>query len=122
MIGLCHTGTRLCDGVTRREFLRVGGLGLAGLSLPGLLRGQTGRGKARSCVQLFMWGGPSQQETFDPKPNAPEGVRGQFKPIATSVPGVRVCEHLPMLARRADRYAILRSVTHTGVNHGTSSD
>src|SRR5262249_45283082 len=78
-------------------------------------------GKARSCIQLFMWGGPSQHETFDLKPNAPAGIRGQFRPIATNVPGIRICEHLPLLARMADRYAILRSVTHTGVNHGTSA-
>ncbi len=68
-----------------------------------------------------MWGGPSQHETFDLKPHAPDGIRGEFKPIATNVPGIRICEHLPLLARRADRYAILRSVTHTGVNHGTSA-
>jgi hypothetical protein len=68
-----------------------------------------------------MWGGPSQQETFDLKPNAPDGIRGEFKPIATSVPGIRICEHLPRLAELANRYAILRSVTHTGVNHGTSA-
>jgi hypothetical protein len=68
-----------------------------------------------------MWGGPSQHETFDLKPHAPEGVRGEFRPIATNVPGIRICEHLPLLARRADRYAIVRSLTHTGVNHGTSA-
>src|SRR5437868_10489291 len=125
MISLCGSGSRLCDGVTRREFLRVGGLGVAGLSWPDLLRlraqAATARTKVKSCIRLFMWGGPSQQETFDPKPNAPDGVRGQFKPIATNVAGIRICEHLPMLARMADRYAILRSLTHTGVNHGTSA-
>jgi hypothetical protein len=68
-----------------------------------------------------MWGGPAQQETFDLKPHAPEGVRSLFRPIATCVPGIHICEHLPSLARLADRYAILRSVTHTGVNHGTSA-
>ena len=75
----------------------------------------------KSCIRLFMWGGPSQHETFDLKPNAPEGIRGQFQPIATNVPGIRICEHLPLLARMADRYAILRSLTHTGINHGTSA-
>src|SRR5437868_11152228 len=125
MISLCGSGSRLCDGVTRREFLRVGGLGVAGLSWPDLLRlraqAATARTKVKSCIRLFMWGGPSQQETFDPKPNAPDGIRGDFKPIATNVAGIRICEHLPMLARMADRYAILRSLTHTGVNHGTSA-
>jgi hypothetical protein len=124
MLHLCGSGSRLCDGVTRREFLRVGALGLGGLSLPGLLQGRAAgasTGRAKSCIQLFMWGGPSQHETFDLKPNAPDGIRGEFKPIATRVPGIRICEHLPRLAQIADRYAILRSLTHTGVNHGTSA-
>jgi hypothetical protein len=127
MLHLYGSGSRLCDGVTRREFLRVGGLGLAGLTLPALLGGRAatattaGEPRARSVIQLFMWGGPSQHETFDLKPNAPDGIRGEFRPIATSVPGIRICEHLPQLARRADRYAIVRSLTHTGVNHGTSA-
>jgi hypothetical protein len=125
MLDLCGPGNRLCDGVTRREFLRVGGLSLAGLTLPELLRarasGDAPRGRAKSCIQLFMWGGPSQHETFDLKPHAPEGVRGEFRPIETNMPGIRICEHLPLLARRADRYAIVRSLTHTGVNHGTSA-
>ena len=125
MLQLCGPGTRLCDGLTRREFLRVGGLGLAGLTLPDLLRGKAtaapATGRAKSCIHLFMWGGPSQHETFDLKPNAPSGVRGEFQPIATNVSGIRICEHLPMMAKMADRYAILRSVTHTGTNHGTSA-
>src|SRR5260370_16724592 len=126
MLHLLCNGARLCDGIARREFLRIGGLGLAGLTLPALLQGRARDapaevGRARSCIQLFMWGGPSQQETFDLKPNAPEGIRGLFKPITTNVTGTRICEHLPLLAQRADRYAILRSVTHTGVNHGTSA-
>jgi hypothetical protein len=65
-----------------------------------------------------MTGGPSQHETFDPKPDAPSGIRGEFQPIATSVPGIRICEHLPMLARQAERYAILRSVYHGSDTHG----
>src|SRR5262245_35142766 len=126
MLHLVGRGTRLCDGVTRREFLRAGALGLAGLTLPELLRQRAAaapaaRGTVKSCIQLFMWGGPSQHETFDLKPGAPEGVRGAFRPIATNVPGVRICEHLPRLAARADRYAVVRSLTHTGVNHGTSA-
>ena len=126
MLHLCGPGTRLCDGVTRREFLRVGGLGLAGLTLPALLRARSDAGparcgKAKSVIQLFMWGGPSQLETFDLKPNAPDGIRGDFQPIATRTPGIRICEHLPRLAAATERYAILRSVTHTGTNHGTSA-
>src|SRR5437870_7259336 len=123
MLDLAGGRSRLCDGLTRRQFLSAGGLALAGLSLPGLLSAHPAatRPRARRCVQLFMWGGPAQQETFDLKPHAPEGVRSLFRPIATAVPGIRICEHLPRLARLADRYAILRSVTHTGVNHGTSA-
>jgi hypothetical protein len=125
MLHLCTTAARLCDGVSRREFLRVGGLSLAGLTLPQFLHARAAdsqtRTKVKSCIQLFLWGGPSQHETFDLKPHAPDGIRGQFNPIATNVTGIRICEHMPLLARMADRYAILRSVTHTGVNHGTSA-
>jgi hypothetical protein len=123
MLHLYGAGARLCDGLTRRELLRVGGLGLASLALPELFRARaagTAR-RAKSVIQLFLWGGPSQLETFDLKPHAPDGVRGPFRPIATSVPGTRIGEHLPHLARRAHRYALLRSFTHTGVNHGTSA-
>src|SRR5690242_9905624 len=83
----------------RREFLRAGSLGLFGLGLPQLLSapGATRR-RAKACIVLFMWGGPAQQDTWDPKPDAPAEYRGEFKPIATSLPGLRVCEHLPLLA------------------------
>jgi hypothetical protein len=124
MLDLAGGGSRLCDGMVRREFLRIGGLALGGLALPGLLGARAflpTEHRFKRCLQLFMWGGPAQQETFDLKPNAPDGVRSLFRPIATSVPGIQICEHLPRLARIADRYAILRSVTHTGVNHGTSA-
>jgi hypothetical protein len=124
MLRLYDSGSRLCDGMTRREFLRVGAVGFGGLSVPALLRGQStvrGEPRARSVIQLFMWGGPSQHETFDLKPHAPDGVRGEFRPTATSVPGIRICEHLPLLAARAGLYAIVRSLSHTGVNHGTSA-
>jgi hypothetical protein len=124
MLQLSGPGTRLCDGVSRREFLRIGSLSLAGLSLPDLFRAKAAtasKTRAKSVVQLYMWGGPSQLETFDLKPNAPDGIRGDFRPIASKVPGIRICEHLPKLATVADRYATLRSVTHTGTNHGTSA-
>jgi hypothetical protein len=131
MLHLLGPGARLCDGSTRRQFLTVGGLGLTGLTVPSLLHGRAVAaarpestrvpGKAKSCIMLYMWGGPSQLETFDLKPDAPDGIRGEFKPIATSVPGTRICEHLPQMARRADRYAIVRSVTHPGTNHSSSA-
>src|SRR6516165_4599133 len=125
MLHLCGPGPRLCDGLTRREFLSAGSLGLAGLALPALFHARaaaaTPAARTKSVIQLFLWGGPSQHETFDLKPHAPEGVRGEFRPIETNMPGIRICEHLPLLARLADRYAIVRSLTHTGVNHGTSA-
>lgn len=123
MLHLCGRGMRLCDGVSRREFLRAGGLGLAGLGLAELLRAEASQRKThfKRVLQLFLWGGPSQHETFDPKPHAPDGVRGAFGSIATRTPGLRICEYLPRLARLSDRFAIVRSLTHTGTNHGTSA-
>jgi hypothetical protein len=116
-------------GGTRREFLRVGALGLCGLGLPDLLASADARGtggapasfgRARACILMFMWGGPSQLDTWDPKPDAPAEVRGEFGPIATRVPGVRVSEHFPRLAGLADRYAIIRSMTHGDRAHLSS--
>src|SRR5262245_5913518 len=104
MISLHGGAARLCDGLRRRDFLRLGALGAAGLGLPQLLRaeaaGQTGgRRRATSCILFFLQGGQSQIETFDMKPDAPDNIRGEFRPVATSVPGTQVCEHLPRLAR-----------------------
>jgi hypothetical protein len=79
---------------------------------------QTSPGKAKSCILLFATGGPAQQETFDPKPYADSSVRGDFQAISTSVPGIRICEHLPLLARSAHRYAIVRSTYHNSGTHG----
>jgi len=110
--------------MNRRTFLHAGvlaplGFGLAdALRLRAAARTTPGGGQAKACILLFLTGGPAQQETFDPKPDAPSGTRGEFKPTATNVPGVQICEHLPMLARLADRYAILRSVWHGSDTHG----
>jgi uncharacterized protein (DUF1501 family) len=110
--------------MNRRTFLQAGVLAPFGFGLSQALwlrssaRAAGGAGKAKACILLFMTGGPAQQETFDPKPDAPEGTRGEFRPIATNVPGMQICEHLPMLARLADRYAILRSVWHGSDTHG----
>ena len=78
----------------RREVLRAGALSLFGLSLPQLLAVEKPAKTPKACVVLFMWGGPAQQDTWDMKPEAPDVYRGEFKPIATSVPGVQICEHL----------------------------
>lgn len=104
----------------RRELLRAGALSLFGLGLPNLLAKAPAR-RPRSCIILFMWGGPAQQDTWDLKPDAPDVYRGEFKPIATSVPGVQICEHLPMLAKRAHELCIIRSMTHNDVNHTTAT-
>lgn len=112
--------------VNRREFLRAGGLSLFGLGSPQLLQARAqpaaaARPRARACILLFMWGGPAQQDTWDLKPNAPAEYRGEFRPIATNVPGLHVCEHLPRLARHADQLALIRSMTHNDVNHLTAT-
>src|SRR5713101_1643847 len=104
--------------LTRRELIDFGLGGTLGLSLGGLWRAQaaapmdarTGLKPIRSCILVFFYGGPSHIDTFDMKPNAPAEVRGEFKPIATSVTGVRVCEHLPMMARLMHKVAQVRSV------------
>jgi hypothetical protein len=108
----------------RRSLLKAGALGLAGLHLPALLRAEAARrppARARSIIFLNQFGGPSHLDTFDLKPEAPENIRGEFRPIATSVPGTHVCEHLPRLARLADRYALLRAVSHGMRNHNSAS-
>jgi hypothetical protein len=105
----------------RRQFLRIGGLGL-GLSLAQLLQGQAAgssrrQATARNAILLFQFGGPSHLDTFDPKPLAPSGIRGEFASIPTGVPGIQVSEHLPRLACLVDKYALVRSVHHNRSSH-----
>src|SRR5437588_1188707 len=129
MLSLHDRPARLCDGLDRRELLRVGGLSALGLALPDLLRAAslprskvhgTTFGKARSVLFLWLQGGPPQHETFDPKPDAPAEVRGEFRPIATNVPGIRFSELLPRTARIADRLAVVRSIATGDNNHDVS--
>src|SRR5579863_3129511 len=131
MLSIPGQGVRSCGGLTRREWLRVGGLGSVGLSLPLLSAGRvlTARGlaaesesrpsfgRARSCIVLFLFGAPAHQDLWDLKPAAPLEVRGEFRPIPSSVPDLFVGEHLPMLAQRAYRFALIRSVTHPDNTH-----
>jgi hypothetical protein len=106
----------------RRRLLQVGGLGLFGLSLPQLLRAESTAGApARSCVLFLLHGGPSQLDTWDMKPEAPAEVRGEFEPIRTSVPGIHIVEHLPLLAHQAHRFSIVRSMTHPAINHNAAT-
>ena len=110
-----------CDGLHRRDFLRIGGLTGVGLSLAQYLQiaeaGQVGPAKAKAAIFVRLSGGPSHMDTFDLKPDAPESHRGEFREISTNVPGVRFSEHLPKLAKCADKFAILRGVSHTLADH-----
>jgi hypothetical protein len=130
MLTMLDRGSRLCDGWTRREWLRAGGLGLVGLSLPDLLRSrltaaapaglERAFGKARACIVLFLLGGPPQHETWDPKPDAPVEIRGDLKPIASAVPGLQVGELMPRVARLAGRCCVLRAVSTRDNAHSSS--
>lgn len=129
MLGLnVARGVRHCDGLSRREALKIGALGVAGLSLPMLLRNEGHAApaaalapRARSVILLFLSGGPSHLDTWDLKPDAPEEVRGTFAPIATNVPGIQIGEHLPRMSRVADKCCIIRSMRHANGNHPAAS-
>src|SRR5262245_55651041 len=116
----------LFDGLTRRELLRIGGLGMLGLGLPELARLRAAapatspafRRRGNCCVFLFLFGGPSHIDLWDMKPAAPAEVRGEFRPQATCVPGIKVSEQLPLLARHMDKVCLLRSMTHHMNVHG----
>jgi uncharacterized protein (DUF1501 family) len=109
---------------SRRDLVRAGSLGVLGLGLSSLLdspaRAAAPTRRAKSCILLFMWGGPSHLDTWDPKPDAPAEVRGEFKAIDTVTPGLRVGEHFPKLSTRTDRLAVVRSMTHRDVAHLSS--
>ena len=124
------TDYRSTRTVHRRDLLQAGSLGLLGLSLGDLLAGKEAEakpvssssfGKAKACILLFMWGGPAQQDTWDMKPHAPADFRGEFNPISTKVPGIQICEHLPLLSQRTDRLAIIRTMTHGNADHLTAT-
>ncbi|HET6251454.1 MAG TPA: DUF1501 domain-containing protein [Tepidisphaeraceae bacterium] len=114
-----------CDGINRRDFLRVGALTGIGLSLSQYLSlasaGEVAGARANSGIFIRLAGGPSHMDTFDLKPDAPAEFRGEFNPIKTNVPGMEICEHLPELAKVADKYAILRGVSHTLAAHDLGS-
>jgi Protein of unknown function (DUF1501) len=132
MLRILGSPKTFCDGLTRRDMLQAGALGLFGLGLPDFLRLREAQaapavaglgksfGKAKSCILLFLYGSPSQLETFDMKPDAAPEIRGELKPIRSSLPGLDVCELLPNAARVMDRVTVLRSLTHPYPIHGVA--
>src|SRR5476651_1862457 len=96
------TGGKFCDGIMRRDFLKIGGLAMGGLSLPDLLRAESKQGVGKShkaVIMVYLPGGPPHQDMFDMKMDAPSEIRGEFKPISTNVSGLQICEHLPKMAK-----------------------
>ena len=126
-LSLGRTDGRFCDGVSRRQMLRLGGTGaLGGLSLPGLLELEAKaksprRPQAKSVIMIFLEGGPSHIDLFDMKPDAPSELRGPFNPVSTKVPGIRISELMPKLGGVVDKIGFIRSVTHSDNNHSTGS-
>jgi hypothetical protein len=114
MLSILGRGTKLCDGITRREVLRVGALGFAGLSLADVLRLRAAAGtetaRQKSVILVWLRGGASHIDSYDMKPQAPAEIRGEFSPIATNVPGIEICEHMPLQAQIMDRLAIIRGI------------
>ncbi|MBX3415664.1 MAG: DUF1501 domain-containing protein [Pirellulales bacterium] len=110
-----------CAGITRRHLLQAGGAGLLGLSLPKLLAAEsvqpTRAARAKSVIFLMLFGGPSQLETFDLKPEAPEKIRGPFQPIDSRTPGLRICEHQPNLAQVSDKFCVIKTMSHSYNDH-----
>jgi hypothetical protein len=127
MLPILGSATKLCDGLTRRDFLRVGGFGALALSdllraraLQAAPKSSASFGRARACILLFPYGSPPQHETFDPKPNAAVEVQGEMKAIASNVPGLHICDHLPNIATIMDRVTVVRSMTHPYPVHGVA--
>src|SRR5437660_5913357 len=116
MLDVLGPNYRCCDGISRRSFLKVGFLGLAGLTLADHLRlkaAATEQGRpTRDTAVILLWlgGGPSHIDMYDLKPEAPAEFRGEFRPIATNVPGIQICEHFPQQARMFDKLAVIRSI------------
>jgi hypothetical protein len=126
MLDLTTGSSRDCEGITRRSLLRVGSLSALGMTLPGLLRAEAAQPKTSqasrdvSCILVWLQGGISHIDSFDPKPDAPSEIRGEFGVIPTRVPGIQVVEHLPRLAAQQDRYSILRSLNPKNGSHGVA--
>lgn len=108
-----------CDGICRRSFLQIGALGFAGLTLADLLQAEekTKRRSEKAIINIHLSGGPSHQDMFDLKPESPAEFRGEFNPISTNVPGIEICEHFPLLAKMADKYALIRTLVGSVGDH-----
>ncbi|HMJ64864.1 MAG TPA: DUF1501 domain-containing protein, partial [Candidatus Binatia bacterium] len=120
MLTIYGRKSRFCDGVSRRNFIRIGALGLGGLALPQILQAESSSGIRKShkaIIMIYLPGGPPHQDMFDIKTDAPPEIRGEFKPIKTNVPGIHICEHLPKLARMMDKLVPIRSVIGAEDNH-----
>ena len=122
MLTILGQRQQLCDRIPRRAFLKIGGLAMGGLSLPQILRAEAQAGVSRShkaVIMIFLSGGPPHQDMVDLKPDAPAEFRGEFKPIRTNVVGLDICEHLPRLAARMDRFAVIRSIVGSEGHHAS---
>jgi hypothetical protein len=120
MLTLLGRPQRMCDGISRREFLQAGGLALGGLSLPQLLQAESKAGirnSQKAVIMIFLSGGPPHQDMFDLKMQAPPEIRGEFSPIPTNVPGIEICEHLPRMAGMMDKLAVIRSLVGAEERH-----
>jgi hypothetical protein len=121
MLTILGRPRRVCNGLTRRALLQAGGAGLFGLTLPQVLAAEAAasgrKARAKSVMFVFLFGGPSQLETFDMKPDAPSSIRGPFQPIASRTPGLLICEHLPRLAAVSDQFCVIRTVHHRHNDH-----
>ncbi|MCY2963125.1 MAG: DUF1501 domain-containing protein, partial [Planctomycetota bacterium] len=129
MLRILSSPKRMCDGITRRDLLQIGGLGACGLGLSDLLSRESvanegaqpvGFGRAKNCILIYLYGAPSQLETFDMKPDAPIEIRGTMRPIPSVLPGLDVCEHLPQISKMTDRITVVRSITHPFPIHGVA--
>lgn len=121
MLTVLGRSRNVCNGLTRRELIQAGGAGLFGVSLPQVLAAESvyppGRPRAKSVLFVFLYGGPSQLETFDMKPDAASTIRGPFRAIASRTPDLRVCEHLPRLAAMSDKFCVVRTLNHPQNDH-----
>ncbi len=124
MLKIVGRSQRVCSGWTRRQVLEAGGAGLLGLTLPKLLAAEATASakppRAKSVIFLFLFGGPSQLETFDLKPDAPSTIRGPFRPISSRTPELKICEHMPRLAAISDKYCVVRTMTHPYNDHSSA--